>query len=186
MTFVCATRLEARAGRRAGLRTAVVGIGAPRPLPEGRLVSFGIAGALHDGLAPGDVIDAVRVVDEDGATLWQGAPLGVAGARRVTVVAGGRVVDDPEGRRLLRARTGADAVDLETARLVRSGRFAGCLRAVSDSPSRPLGPLASAVGEDGSVTVRGLLGLLAQPRRTVRSLAEVRRALRRLGEAAAA
>ena len=57
--------VEERIARRLG-RTAVVGLGASKGVPEGRLVSFGIAGALSGELAVGTVIDATRVVDEDG------------------------------------------------------------------------------------------------------------------------
>lgn len=185
MTFVCATRLEARAARRAGLRAAVVGIGAARPLPNGPLVSFGLAGALHDSLVPGDVLDAVRIVDAEGETLWEGAPLGVSGARQATMLAADRVVDDPALRRALRERTGADAVDMESGALLASGRLAGCLRAVSDSPARTLGPLARAVDERGRLRPRGIAGLLVRPRQSLRGLADVRRALRRLGEVTA-
>ena len=65
--FACATKTEARAARRLGVRTAIVGIGARRGLPEGPVVSFGLAGGLHDGLRCGEVLDATRVVDESGA-----------------------------------------------------------------------------------------------------------------------
>ena len=45
LTFACAMTVEERIARRLG-RTAVVGLGASKGVPEGRLVSFGIAGAL--------------------------------------------------------------------------------------------------------------------------------------------
>ena len=137
MTIVCATRTEARAARRAGLKAAVVGIGAPGELPEGPLVSFGLAGALHDGLACGDVLDAARVVDANGEILWEGGPLGVDGARRVTILATSAVVDGPAERLALHRRTGADAADMESGVLAQSGRLVGCLRAISDTPSAP-------------------------------------------------
>jgi hypothetical protein len=160
-------------------------MGVQRELPEGPLVSFGLAGALHDGFACGDVLDAARVVDEHGETLWEGGPLGVNGARRVTILAMDVVVDEPAERLALHRRTGADAADMESGVLARSGRLAGCVRAVSDTPSRPLGPLAAVVAADGSLAWRGVLGALARPRRTFGALAEVRRALRRLSEASA-
>lgn len=184
MTMACATRTEARAARRSGLRAAIVGVGAHRELPAGPLVSFGLAGALHDGIACGEVLDATRVVDGTGATLWEGGPLGVRGAKPATVLAADRVVDDPAERRRLHEQTGADVADLESGVLARSGRLAGCLRAVSDTPSRTLGPLADALGDDGRLAWRGLAGALARPRRTWTALAGVRLALRRLQEAA--
>lgn len=185
VTFVCATGAEARVARRLGARVAVVGVGARGELPEGPLVSFGLAGGLHGGLAVGEVLDAVRVVDETGRPLWEGGPLGVRGARPGTILALSRIVDEAEERRRLHEHTGADAVDMETGALARAGRLAGVLRAVSDTPSRPLGPLVQAVGQDGRLAWTGLARALRRPRATGRALADVRRALRRLEEAAA-
>lgn len=185
VTFVCATRVEARAARRLGARTAVVGVGVRRPLPPGPLVSFGLAGALHDGLEVGELVDAVRVVDEEGRPVWEGGPLGAQGARPGTIVACSRLADGPEERRALARRTGADAADMESGPLARSGRLRGVLRAVSDTPTRPLGPLARTLRSDGRLSPAGLLAALADPGRTARALADVRRALRRLEEATA-
>jgi hypothetical protein len=69
LTFACAMTVEERIARRLG-RTALVGLGAANGVPEGRLVSFGIAGALAADLPVGTVIDATRVVDEAGLVLW--------------------------------------------------------------------------------------------------------------------
>jgi len=132
-----------------------------------------------------EVLDATRIVDLEGVTLWEGGPLGAAGARTGTILAAGRVVDDPGERRLLHERTGADAVDMESGPLARSGRLAGCLRAISDTPARTLGPLANALGPDGRVTWSGVARALGHPRHAGRALGDVRRALRRLEEAAA-
>jgi len=111
LTLACATTAELRAARRAGARTALVGLGAANGVPEGALVSFGLAGALRDGLPAGTVLDATRVVDGEGSVLWEGEPLGVAGARPATILAGEEIVDGPEERRRLHELTGAD-VDL--------------------------------------------------------------------------
>ena len=165
--------------RRVGT-TALVGIGARRGLPEGRLVSFGLAGGLRDDLPLGSVIDATRVVSEDGRVLWEGGPLGVEGARRGTILAAERLVDDPDERRRLQGRTGADAADMESGPLARSGRLAGCVRALSDTPSQPLGPLARMVRPDGRLAWGGVVRALGRPRQTGRALAGVRRALRNL------
>ena len=180
MTLVCATQTEARAARRLGARAAVVGIGARRELPEGRIVSFGLAGGLHDGLECGEVLDATRVVDADGTVLWEGSPLGVAGARVATILAVDAVVDDPAERRRLHERTGADAADMESGPLARSGRLTGCLRAISDTPGRTLGPLAQVLDGNGRLRPGGIARALAAPRRTLRALADVRRALGKL------
>ncbi len=180
MTLACATRTEERAARRLGARTALVGIGARRELPEGPVVSFGLAGGLHDGLACGEVLDATRVVDLDGAVLWEGPPLGAPGARPGTILAVDTIIDDPAERRRLHERTGADAADMESGALARSGRLAGCLRAISDTPGRTLGPLASIVDANGRLRPAGVARALSQPRRTGRALADVRGALKKL------
>jgi hypothetical protein len=185
VTVACATRTEARAAQRLRGRAVVVGIGARRRLPDGPLVSFGLAGGLHDRLECGDVLDATRVVAADGKVLWEGAPLGVAGARPGTLLAADRIVDDPDERRSLHARTGADAVDMESGALALTGRLAGCLRAVSDTPARTLGPVATMVGPDGRIRPAGVARALTRPRATMRALRDVRRALRRLEEVAA-
>jgi hypothetical protein len=176
---VCATRTEERVARKLG-RPALVGIGARRGLPDGRLVSFGLAGGLRDDLPLGAVIDATRVVAEDGSVLWEGGPLGVAGARRGTILAADRLIDDPAERRRLHGRTGADAADMESGPLARSGRLAGCVRAVSDTPARTLGPLARVLGPDGRLSAGGLVRAVLRPRETFHALTGVRRALRAL------
>jgi adenosylhomocysteine nucleosidase len=178
----CATAAEARAARRAGFRTAVVGIGASRGVPAGRIVSFGVAGSL-DRLQVGTVIDATRIVAEDGTVVWEGEGLGIAGARRGTILAIDRIADDPAERRRLRAQTGADAVDMESGILAATGRLDGCVRVVSDTPARPLGPLAEAVMPSGRPRPSGLAkALVREPAAAVRALGDVRLALRRLGE----
>jgi adenosylhomocysteine nucleosidase len=177
----CATAAEERAARRAGFRTVRVGLGARRGVPAGGLVSFGVAGGLN-GLAVGTVIDATRVVDEEGSVLWEGDGLGVAGARPGTILAADRVVDDPAERRRLHELTGADAVDMESGVLAATGRLRGCVRAVSDTPERTLGALAAALDGDGRPRPLGFLKALArQPRETFRALADIRTALAALG-----
>ena len=182
---VCATRTEARAARRLEGRTVVVGIGARRGVPEGTLVSFGLAGALHDALSCGDVLDATRIVDATGNVLWEGGPVGISPAREGTILFTGQLVDDPRERRRLHDETGADAIDMESGALARSGRLAGCVRAISDTPTRTLGPLAHTVDGDGRLRWAGLARALARPRETGRALADVRRALRSLEQVAA-
>jgi hypothetical protein len=137
-----------------------------------------------DGLEVGTLIDATRIVDEDGTVLWEGAGLGLAGARRGTILALDRIADDAAERRRLRDATGADAVDMESGILAATGRLEGCVRAVSDTPMRPLGPLVEAVSPSGRPRPTGLAKALArEPTATLRALGDVRRALRRLGDA---
>jgi len=149
LTFACALPAELRAAKRLG-RTVLVGMACAHGVPEQDVVSFGIAGSLRDDLPVGTVIDATRVVDESGSVLWQGEPLGVRGAQVGTILGASEIVDDPAERVRLRQRTGADAVDMESAVFARAGRLAGCVRAVSDTPERRLGPLVHAFRADGS------------------------------------
>jgi adenosylhomocysteine nucleosidase len=181
LTYACAMAVEERIARRLG-RTARVGLGVSRGIPEGgRLVSFGIAGALRDDLPVGAVIDATRVVDESGAVLWEGEPLGIAGARSGTILGADRIVDDPSERARLRDASGADAVDMESGTLARTGRLAGCVRAISDTPERGLGALAEAATPAGDTDYRGLVrGFVRAPRETARAARDVRRALKSL------
>ena len=181
LTLACATTAELRAARRTGARTALVGLGAANGVPEGALVSFGLAGALRDGLPAGTVLDATRVVDAEGSVLWEGRPLGVAGARPATILATDVLVDGADERRRLHERTGADAADLESGPLARTGRLHGVLRAVSDTPTRPLNGIAGAVTGDGGYDWRGLVRAFArEPRGFTRAAGDARRALRRL------
>ena len=180
LTFACAMTVEGRIARRLG-RTAIVGLGASKGIPDGRIVSFGIAGALSEDLPIGTVIDATRIVDESGAVLWEGAPLGAAPARTGTILGASRIVDDPAERARLHARTGADAVDMESGPLARSGRLVGCLRAISDTPTRRLGGVAEGAKPSGDVDVVGFLrGFARRPLVTLRAALGARRALRSL------
>ncbi len=181
--LVCATVAEERAARRAGFRTALVGLAAGNGLPEGELVSFGLAGGL-DGLASGTVIDATRIVDERGETIWAGEGLGVPAARPGTILASERVIDDPAERQQLHELTGADAVDLESGVLAASGRLRGCLRAISDTPERTLSGICDAVTPRGDYDWPGIAKAWARaPRGFSRAAGDARRALAALTRA---
>ena len=179
----CATSAEERAAKRAGFRTARVGVCARRGVPAGELVSFGVAGGLN-GMEIGSVLDATKIVDEQGNVLWEGPALGVAGARQGTILATDRLVEDPAERRRLHELTGADAVDMESGVLAATGRLRGCVRAVSDTAEKPLGPLAEAVTPDGRPRPLAFLKALAlAPKDTARALVNIRIALRALASA---
>ena len=181
LTFCCAMTVEERLARRLG-PTALVGLGASNGVPaEGRLVSFGIAGALRGDLLIGTVIDATRVVDEAGSVLWEGRPLGLAPGRTGTILGASRIVDDPLERARLHAATGADAVDMESGPLARSGRLAGCIRAISDTPTRRLGGVAQGAKPNGDVDVGGFVrGFVREPLVTARAALGASRALKAL------
>ena len=183
LTAACATTAEERVARRAGLATALVGLRGVNGLPEGDVMSYGLAGAL-DGLPCGTVLDATRVVDETGAVLWEGEPLGVPGAVRGTILASERIVDDAAERRALHERTGADAADLESGVLARSGRLRGVLRAVSDTPERGLHGICDAVKPEGPYDWAGIArGLARSPVGFLRAGLDGKRALDALAAA---
>ena len=187
LTFAVATTAEERVAKRAGLRAVRVGLRAANGVPAGRVVSFGLAGALDDTLRIGDVIDATRVVDSAGATLWEGAGLGVGGAKRCVVLASEHLVHDAGERRRLRDASGAAAVDMESGVLARSGRLAGVLRVVSDDTASAVEGVDETVKTDGRTDVAGLVRWVARRRGgAIRSMRDAMVALRALERAVAA
>ncbi|HLX33250.1 MAG TPA: hypothetical protein VKR79_10855 [Gaiellaceae bacterium] len=185
LTFACATSAEERVAKRAGLKAVRVGLAVANGVPEGRLVSFGVAGSLGE-LQVGDVLDATRVVDETGATLWEGPGLGVRGARSGVLLGGDVLVHDAAERDQLRVASGADAVDMESGTLARSGRLAGVVRAISDDASSVVEGLDTTIHADGRTNVPGLLRWVATHRGdALRSIRGALRALKALREAVA-
>jgi hypothetical protein len=183
LTFACATSAEERVAKRLGLNAVRVGLCVANGVPEGRVVSFGLAGSLG-ALGVGEVLDATRVVDESGATLWEGPGLGVRGARDGVVLGGDVLVHDAGERARLREATGADAVDMESGVLARSGRLAGVLRAISDDSQSMIEGVEATVHADGRTNVAGLLRWVATRRGdAIRSIQDALRALRALEEA---
>ena len=186
LVFAVATSAEERVARRIGLRTARIGVGAAAGVPEAELVSFGLAGALRDDLRVGDVLDATRVVDTSGVTLWEGAGLGVRGGRPATVLGSDVLVHDRAERARLRETSGADAVDMESGVLARSGRLAGVVRAISDSVESDVEGVDRTVHSDGRTDVVGLVRWLATKRgAALRSMRDAVLALRALEKALA-
>jgi hypothetical protein len=187
LTFAVATSAEERVARRAGLRTVRVGVRAANGVPREPVVSFGLAGALHEALSVGDVLDATRVVDASGATLWEGSPLGVRGARNGVVLASDVLVHDAAERARLHATCGADAVDMESGALARGGVLAGVLRVISDDATSAIEGVDETVHPDGSTDVVGLVRWVARRRGdALRSMRDAVRALRELERAVAA
>jgi 4-hydroxy-3-methylbut-2-enyl diphosphate reductase len=111
--------------------------------PEPSLVA-GVAGALTGGIEPGDLVVADTICHDGVRVPSYAAPL-LAGALRRhgvrvhvgTVVTTGRLVDTV-GERARLAATGAIAVDNESALLAGAHGRTAVLRAVVDTPTRPL------------------------------------------------
>jgi len=149
ITVVAATRLEARAVRRAvaGARVVEAGVGLGRlrgKVPGDAIVTCGLAGALRPDLPTGSVIVPDRVLRPDGEWLECDAVLVdslVAAARRlgmeaergplvtVSVIVRGSARDEW-------ARRGCVAVDMETG-LLTAPRIAA-VRVILDTPHREI------------------------------------------------
>jgi adenosylhomocysteine nucleosidase len=185
VTLACALRVEEKAARRAGAKTALVGLGASLPLPDGRLVSFGFGGSLEPRLRPGALVTATKVVDSNGKTLWEGPTLEIEGAEPAVVCAADGVANDPEARLKLARTSGAAVVDLESGVLASTGRLAGVIRAVSDSGTHPVGRLVSAGKPDGGTDWKVVATAFAtEPIRSIRTARDARKATEALTRAA--
>jgi len=142
------------------------------------VVSFGLAGGLDYGLAPGDAVIATQAIG--GSEIFETHPAlrrvlaeGFAGAGVPVREGAVRGVDAAiltvPAKTVLRASGGAIAVDMEShlagAFARRRGLPFAIVRVVSDPASRALPPLATkAVKPDGSVDVSGVLReLLREP-----------------------
>jgi uridine phosphorylase len=173
------------------------------------LVSFGIAGGLDPALDAGRVILSGEVVGEAGRwvvpeALYRGlaALAPTIGAVAGTVLGAERILATSAGKALARTRTGALAVDLESAIVARQAAEAGLpfivLRAVADRatdelPQAALLPL-HANGTPRLASVLGcvlrrpgeiarLVRLAGQTRRALDALRDPAQALRRFVEA---
>ncbi|HUZ75123.1 MAG TPA: hopanoid-associated phosphorylase [Stellaceae bacterium] len=168
------------------------------------LMSFGIAGALAPGLAPGTLLLPRRVVSEGTAITvdeaWRGRvdeALRALGLRPVAddILGATAIIAAPEEKARLHRRTGAVAVDLEShiaaVAAQRLSRPFMVLRAVADPAGFALPP-AAAVGLDaaGRAALLPVLGSIlrdpAQVPALLRLARHTRRALAALTQAAAA
>jgi hypothetical protein len=126
-------------------------------------------------------------VDGEGAVVWERQPLAVPGARPVVLCDLARIVDDPADRSAVAARTGAEAVDMESATLAATGRLVGVVRAIVDTPENRLGRLAFAVNLDGSTDWPAVARAFAsEPVTSIRVAVRARKAFGALRSAAAA
>src|SRR6266536_2679172 len=194
--LVCSPlRLEARAVRRgigAGGDVRQTGYGPAksaeqaawlRESPFGMLAIAGTGGGLTGDLSPGDLVVGTQVSGAGKVASCPSAPLLAGELRRaglraragpITTVS--RLARGAERERL--AGTGALVADLESAQLLAAAadRPAVVVRAVSDTPQRPLGPATLAGGLAARRDLRGR----AQrgPRRGRRGVLRARRVTR--------
>jgi len=154
---------EAGGGTPAGAAAAVqrlIGQGATA------IISFGLAGGLRPGLAPGTLI--IPAVILDGADrLPTDAALSAAlgGATGHIITGAATIIATAAAKAALFAATGADAVDLESVAAARAGLPFAALRAIADPAERDLPPAAlTALKPGGQIDlVRILLNVLANP-----------------------
>ncbi len=138
------------------------------------VISFGIAGGLQPGMKPGTVLIASAV--HDGGTRLTADPAWVAdlvralpAAQVAEIVGVDEAVCDVSSKAELHARTGAQAVDMEShivGRLAtRHGLPFAVVRVVSDPAERILPPAALAgMAPDGSTDIGAvLLSLFRKP-----------------------
>lgn len=148
----------------AGLSAAVAGAAG--------LVSFGLCGALHPGLRPGDLIVADAVVSSGERiptdTAWSEAlRAALAGACRGDLAGVDAIAATPAEKAALRAGAGAVAVDMEShhvARVASAARLPfAAVRAVSDGALRAL-PHAAQAGfrADGEPDVGAVIAALVR------------------------
>jgi len=201
--------LPGRAFGRGSLRVAPVGLraallterwpllahGLTRPL----VVSAGLCGGLDPALAPGDLVCPELVLGAGGARYrLEASPHRARVVADAGPVHAGPLVTTrdlaatPADKAALRARTGAAAVDMESAAIVQAAEAAGwpwlVLRGVSDGAGETLHPeLAGLVGVEGRLRLAGAVALaLTRPRAIPRAIGLGRRARRALAAVARA
>lgn len=145
----------------------------------GLAVGTGVAGALTDGLAPGDLVladhvmvrhDGVsepeRLITIDGELLDEfGRRLAAAGLRFASggMLSSPRVLSGGVEKRLARKNTGAIAVDMETASIAEQASARGirftCLRAIIDQVDEEVVG-ATLTDSSGEVSVRAATAYL--------------------------
>ena len=159
---------------------------AVRAHPPEAILSFGLAGALAPGLAPGDLLAGAGVLagserfecDPD----WRAAILAAFGPRRgageggeVLVLGAEAMITQAADKRALHADTGAVIVDMESAAVARAATAHGLpfavIRAVSDSADQTLPPaVLNGMKPDGGMDLGGVLASLARDPRQLPAL----------------
>jgi hypothetical protein len=161
---------------RGGLRLGSVGVGASRiqarwaVLADGLdgplVIAAGVCGALVPGLRRGDLVVPERVLGENGwldvavpARLRAAADRAGVRAHGGAMVTSAEVVGAPAAKEALHRRTGAVAVDMESAVVLAAAATARCpaavVRGVSDEVGASLPPeLVDLLAPDGGLRRR--------------------------------
>jgi adenosylhomocysteine nucleosidase len=178
---VTGLRAEARIARRAGFSIVCAG-GIPADTAAALseavggggaagLVSFGISGGLSPGLAPGTLVCARTVLAADSTryatdNIWRARMPAWLSALDGDVFGTDAIVGTVAEKAALRARTGAIAVDLESAVVARAAARVGLpfivIRAIADPAERDL-PAAAYIRltRDGAPNLGKILGSVA-------------------------
>ncbi len=151
------------------------------------LVSFGLAGGLDPALPPGTLLVPRALLLDDHDPLATNAALcaWLGGVTPGPLFCGTAIVPHATAKRVLHARTGAAAVDLESGAVARAATRHGigfaALRAVCDPAERDLPPAAlAALDAAGAIGAARVLGSV------LRRPAQVPALLRLARDAAAA
>jgi adenosylhomocysteine nucleosidase len=132
------------------------------------IVSAGFSGAVVSGLRVGDLIVAEDVCDGDGVCRPMTWPVASVPYRRGRLLTVATIIGSPDEKRRLGERSGAVAVDMETAVAARlcgeAGVPFGCLRAISDDVDASLSESLLALLQGGRVKpARLIAAVLRRP-----------------------
>ena len=137
------------------------------PRPDA-ILSLGIAGGLDPTLMPGSLVVARHVIAEaiwPAHPGWSAALAQACGATLADIAGADTMVATAAAKAALYARTGAVAVDMESAAVARLGVPFAVLRAVADTANEALPP-AAGVGLDqagNAAPMRVMRALLRRP-----------------------
>jgi adenosylhomocysteine nucleosidase len=169
------------------------------------LIATGLAGALSEELRPGDLVLADRLIldGEDAESARRTIAIPPADLARFqaaletgrlsfttgTILTAARILKDGAGKRDARTRTGALAVDMESAAVVaeahRCGLRFACVRAVLDTVDEEIVG-AELAGPDGEVRPLAVASFVLRNPAAVVGLARMMRSLNRATAALAA
>ncbi len=160
------------------------------PYRPSLVLSAGFSGAVVPGLGVGDLVLASEVCDANGAAWPATWPTGDSPHRRGRLLTVPHILGAPAEKRRLGERSGAVAVDMETAVVARlctaAGVPFGCLRVISDDVDTPLSEALLDVLRDGRVRpARLAAAVLRRPSlmaELLRLAAHTRKAAKRLAE----